>query len=201
MVHQKILQNDILITFSPISQEQKFCQIWDLYRNIKNNKNVSCRKKSVNINDQIFQSIQKKSVFGPFYSIFPILEAVTILPKSGSVPMKFICRNFETASDTSGREHPGTKIGQTGRLYFIGPYQLLPSYCQRSNKIIEEIILNISNSTNQSPHLSHWPLWQIKTDSTLQTILCLCWTAWKYRIQWFSFQFWDISFPSEASNT
>ena len=76
-----------------------------------------------------------------------------------------------------------------------------PSYFQRSNKIIQEIIINISNWTNQSPYPSHSPLWQMKKDSILQTILCLCWTTWTYGIQWFSFQFWGISFPSEASNT
>ena len=31
---------------------------------------------------EFFNKFKKKSVFGPFYFIFPILEAVTILPES-----------------------------------------------------------------------------------------------------------------------
>ena len=107
MVHQKILRNDCLITFSPISQEQKFFQIWDLCRNVEKNKNL-CRKESVNINDQIFQSIQKKVCFWPILLDFPNFGRTNHSSrKSGSVPIKFICKNFETASDTSGREHQG----------------------------------------------------------------------------------------------
>ena len=40
--------------FWPISQEQKFSQIWDLRRNIENNTNFHLRTISVKTKDQIF---------------------------------------------------------------------------------------------------------------------------------------------------
>ena len=55
MVDKKILQSDWLTTFWPISQEQKFSQVWDLCRNTANDIYFNCRTNSVNINDQIFQ--------------------------------------------------------------------------------------------------------------------------------------------------
>ena len=54
-VDQKILQSDMLRTFWPISQEQKFSQIWDLRRNTTNNISFHYRTNSVKINNQIFQ--------------------------------------------------------------------------------------------------------------------------------------------------
>ena len=53
--HSKILQSDWLRTFWPISQEQKFSQIWDLYSNTANNINFHYITNLVKINDQIFQ--------------------------------------------------------------------------------------------------------------------------------------------------
>ena len=47
IVDQKILQYDCLRAFWPISQKQKFSQIWDLSRNTANNINFHYRTNSV----------------------------------------------------------------------------------------------------------------------------------------------------------
>ena len=59
LIKNKILQSDWLRTFWPISQEQKFPRIWDLCRNTANNINFHYWKNSVEVNDQIFQLIQR----------------------------------------------------------------------------------------------------------------------------------------------
>ena len=55
VVDKKILQSDCLKTFWPISQEQKFSEIWDLCRNTANNIHFYYRTFSVKTNEQIFQ--------------------------------------------------------------------------------------------------------------------------------------------------
>ena len=72
IVDKNILQSDWLKTFWPTSQEQKFSQIWDLYRNTANKVYFHYRTNSVNINDQIFKQIQKTLFLDHFWSIFPI---------------------------------------------------------------------------------------------------------------------------------
>ena len=55
IVDFKILQFDWLRIFWPISQEQKFSQIWFLCKNTANNISFHYRVNSVKINQQIFQ--------------------------------------------------------------------------------------------------------------------------------------------------
>ena len=55
MVDYKILQSDWLRTFWPISQEQKFSQIWDMSRNTASNISFNYRINSVKIDYQMFQ--------------------------------------------------------------------------------------------------------------------------------------------------
>ena len=79
-----------LRTFCPISQESEFSQISDLCRNTANNIDFHYRTNSVKINDKIFQYIQRKPVFGPFLSHFPIFGAKRFFSgKPGSVMHKF----------------------------------------------------------------------------------------------------------------
>ena len=54
MLDLKILQSERLRAFWPISQQQYFFQIEDLYRNKANNINFHYRANSEKINDQIF---------------------------------------------------------------------------------------------------------------------------------------------------
>ena len=79
-----------LRTFCPISQESEFSQISDLCRNTANNIDFHYRTNSVKINDKIFQYIQRKPVFGPFLSHFPIFGAKRFFSgKPGSVMHNF----------------------------------------------------------------------------------------------------------------
>ena len=52
---KKSCLSDWLRTFWPLSQEQKFPQIWDLCRNTANEINFNYRTNSVKIKDKIFQ--------------------------------------------------------------------------------------------------------------------------------------------------
>ena len=84
MVDKKILQSDWLKTFWPISQEQRFSQLWDLCRNTANNIYFHYRINSVKINDQINSK-------NPVFSIFPNFRGKKIFSgKSSSVTYNFI---------------------------------------------------------------------------------------------------------------
>ena len=50
---------------------EKLFQIWDLYRNTRNNINFHCRSNAVKINDQIFRKNLKSPIFVPFLVHFP----------------------------------------------------------------------------------------------------------------------------------
>ena len=71
--------------FWPISQEPEFSQIWDLCWNTANNINVHYRTNSIEINDKIFQYIQKQ-----FWPIFPIFGAKKKLLENPAVMHNFI---------------------------------------------------------------------------------------------------------------
>ena len=91
MVDCKIVQSDWLRTFWPISQEQKFSQIWDLYRNKANNNIFHYRTNSVKITDQIFNKNSKNPIFGPSLVRFPNVFGKNVFPrKSCSVTHIFI---------------------------------------------------------------------------------------------------------------
>ena len=70
MFDLKILQLEWLRAFWPITQEQHFSQIEDLYRNTVNNINFHYRTNSGEINDQIFLQIQK-TCFRTIFAHFP----------------------------------------------------------------------------------------------------------------------------------
>ena len=70
MFDLKILQLEWLRAFWPITQEQHFSQIEDLYGNTVNNINFHYRTNSGEINDQIFLQIQK-TCFRTIFAHFP----------------------------------------------------------------------------------------------------------------------------------
>ena len=92
MVNEKFLQNDCLRTFSPISQELKFSQIWSFCNNIPNSTN------SVKILYQSFQQIQKKPVFDPFLVNFTTFRSINLsFGISPSVTINLIWENSKKA--------------------------------------------------------------------------------------------------------
>ena len=95
----KILQSDWLRTFWPISQEPEFSQIWDLCENIANNTNFHYTANSVNINDKIFQYIQKPLFLALFWPIFPIFRAKNFFLKNPALSRTI----FRTDGRTDGQ--------------------------------------------------------------------------------------------------
>ena len=79
-VDKKILQSNWLRKFWPISQEQKFSQIWDLCRNTAN-KNFHYRTNSVKSITEFYSKF-KKPIFGPFLVPFPKLTGKNYFPES-----------------------------------------------------------------------------------------------------------------------
>ena len=119
MVDWKILQSGWLRTFWSISQEQKFSQIWDLFRNTANNISFHYTIKPVKINDHIFQYIQKNPVFGPFLVHFYKFWGKKFFSgKSSSVTHNFIwvsstMPKFRKNERYNSKKTPGQKDGQT----------------------------------------------------------------------------------------
>ena len=128
MVDWKILQSGWLRTFWSISQEQKFSQIWDLFRNTANNISFHYTIKPVKINDHIFQYIQKTLFLAHFWSIFTSFGAKNFFPEnpalSRTTSYKFLalCQNSEKTKDTIPKKLLDRR---TDRPYFIGPFWLL----------------------------------------------------------------------------
>ena len=118
----------------PISQKQKFSQIWDLCRNTENN--------------IIFFRIEKTLLLAHFGPIFLILGAKKIfrenpaLSHTTSNGILAPCQNLEKIDDTIPRKRPdrrkdgrkdGSTDGRTGRPYFIGPFRLPPGVQKRDS--------------------------------------------------------------------
>ena len=114
-----MLHSDWLRTFWPMSQEQKFSQIWDFCRNTANI-NFHYRSNSVKINDQIFQGIEKNPVFGPFWAPFfkfwgqkkTFLENLALSHTTLNVILA-PCQNLEKINATIPRKHPDRQDRQT----------------------------------------------------------------------------------------
>ena len=82
MLDLKIPRSEWLRAFWPISQEQYFFQIEDLYRNTANNINFHYRANSGKINDQIFLQIQKNLFLSYFWPISPSFLGKNVFPKN-----------------------------------------------------------------------------------------------------------------------
>ena len=149
------MQSDWLRTFWPISQEQKFYQIWDLCGSTAHNINVHYRSTSVKINDQIFQQIKKLflALFGFIFSILgakKILPGIPALSRTTSCGFLVPCQNLEKNNDTTPRKCPdrgkdGRKDVRMDRPYFIGPLRLSPGV--QYKLIISLKLANIRNKT------------------------------------------------------
>ena len=128
MFDLKILQLEWLRAFWPITQEQHFSQIEDLYRNTVNNINFHYRTNSGEINDQIFLQIQKtcfRTIFPHFPSFWEGGGGKKSFPKkSGDKVFQYhakIQRNLmiQFQEKKTNRQQDG----RMNRLYFIGPYK------------------------------------------------------------------------------
>ena len=97
MFDLKILQLEWLRAFWPITQEQHFSQIEDLYRNTVNNINFHYRTNSGEINDQIFLQIQKtcfRTIFPHFPSFWEGGGAKKAFPKNLAIRFSSIMSKF-----------------------------------------------------------------------------------------------------------
>ena len=97
MFDLKILQLEWLRAFWPITQEQHFSQIEDLYRNTVNNINFHYRTNSGEINDQIFLQIQKtcfRTIFAHFPSFWEGGGAKKAFPKNLAIRFSSIMPKF-----------------------------------------------------------------------------------------------------------
>ena len=92
----RILQLDWPTVFWPITWEPEFCQIWYWWRNIINNISFHFRSFPGKTNHKILQKIQKKTILGPFWSLFPKLgknkfswkkRALSVLKYSNYLPL------------------------------------------------------------------------------------------------------------------
>ena len=113
----KILHSDWLRAFWPVSQEQDFCQIWDLCRNKAYDINFHYRTYSVKIND-----------FGPFPQFWEqklFFQKKPVLQWTNSWGFPTPCQNSGKTNDpVQGKCPDRQKDRKTNRPYFIGTFQL-----------------------------------------------------------------------------
>ena len=117
---EKCLQSYWLRAFWPISQEQHFSQIEDLYRNTVNNINFHYRTNSRKINDQNF--LNSKTLFLTyFWPTSPILGGKKCFPKKSgmhnlirfSITMPKFKETYSSNSSRTIQRTAGWKDGQT----------------------------------------------------------------------------------------
>ena len=96
-------------TFSLMSGEKKFSQIWDLSKNTANNTNFHYSTNSVKINDQFF-NIFKKPCFDPFLVHFLNFGDKKVSPQNPALSCttlyRFLapCQNLEKTNDIIPRK-------------------------------------------------------------------------------------------------
>ena len=141
MVDQEILQSDWLSTLWPISQEQKFSQIWDLGRNTSNKISFHYRTNSLRINEQINKF--KKLCFWPilgqnkiFQNIWPchahnFIWTSSTMPKFRNKIMIQFQENVSTGRQTEGQ---------------ILLHRTLPATARGVQKVISKGFYNSKNS-------------------------------------------------------